>query len=81
MTLPEAEQHLSLALEAAVARFGTDWPGEEDFDDLQRRAVAAVEPGGAEPDGVQPDGVQSGGVEPGGIEPGGIEPGAAGSPR
>ncbi|MCR8670499.1 histidine phosphatase family protein [Agrococcus sp. HG114] len=27
----------------AVERFGTDWPGEEDFDDLQRRAVAAID--------------------------------------
>ena len=32
-----------LTKEQAVERFGTDWPGEEDFDDLQRRAVAAVD--------------------------------------
>ncbi len=32
-----------LTKEEAVARFGTDWPGEEAFDDLQRRAVAAVD--------------------------------------
>jgi broad specificity phosphatase PhoE len=27
----------------AIARFGTDWPGEEAFEALQRRAVAAVD--------------------------------------
>lgn len=27
----------------AIARFGDDWPGEESYDDLQRRAVAAVD--------------------------------------
>ncbi|UOW01394.1 histidine phosphatase family protein [Agrococcus sp. SCSIO52902] len=32
-----------LTKEQAVERFGTDWPGEEDFDDLQRRAVAAID--------------------------------------
>ena len=32
-----------LTKEQAVERFGTDWPGEEDFDALQRRAVAAVD--------------------------------------
>ena len=32
-----------LTKEQAVERFGNDWPGEEDFDDLQRRAVAAVD--------------------------------------
>jgi probable phosphoglycerate mutase len=32
-----------LTKEQAVGRFGSDWPGEEDFDDLQRRAVAAVD--------------------------------------
>ena len=32
-----------LTREEAIARFGTDWPGEEDFDDLQRRAVAAID--------------------------------------
>lgn len=32
-----------LTKEQAVERFGTDWPGEEAFDDLQRRAVAAVD--------------------------------------
>jgi broad specificity phosphatase PhoE len=32
-----------LTKEEAVERFGTDWPGEEDFGDLQRRAVAAVD--------------------------------------
>ena len=32
-----------LTKEEAVARFGDDWPGEEDFYDLQRRAVAAVD--------------------------------------
>ncbi len=32
-----------LTKEEAQARFGTDWPGEEDFDDLQRRAVDAVD--------------------------------------
>lgn len=32
-----------LTKERALERFGTDWPGEEDFDDLQRRAVAAVD--------------------------------------
>lgn len=32
-----------LTKEQAVERFGTEWPGEEDFDHLQRRAVAAVD--------------------------------------
>lgn len=32
-----------LTAEEAVARFGEDWPGEEEFDDLQRRAVAAID--------------------------------------
>lgn len=32
-----------LTKDEAIARFGTDWPGEEDFDDLQRRAVAAID--------------------------------------
>jgi uncharacterized phosphatase len=39
-----------LTKDEAVERFGTEWPGEEDFDDLQRRAVAAVdEVAGAHP--------------------------------
>ena len=32
-----------LTKEEAVARFGTDWPGEESFEELQRRAVAAID--------------------------------------
>ncbi|WP_072314402.1 histidine phosphatase family protein [Agrococcus sp. Marseille-P2731] len=32
-----------LTKEEAVARFGDEWPGEESFEDLQRRAVAAVD--------------------------------------
>lgn len=32
-----------LTKEEALERFGDDWPGEESFDDLQRRAVAAID--------------------------------------
>lgn len=32
-----------LTKDEAIARWGEDWPGEEDFDHLQRRAVAAVD--------------------------------------
>ncbi len=32
-----------LTKEEALERFGTEWPGEEDFDDLQRRAVEAID--------------------------------------
>lgn len=32
-----------LTKEEAVERFGDDWPGQESFDDLQRRAIAAID--------------------------------------
>ncbi|SFS07777.1 probable phosphoglycerate mutase [Agrococcus baldri] len=32
-----------LTKEEAIERFGTDWPGQEGFEELQRRAVAAIE--------------------------------------
>lgn len=32
-----------LTKQEALERFGTEWPGEEDFDDLQRRAVEAID--------------------------------------
>jgi uncharacterized phosphatase len=32
-----------LTKDEAIARFGTDWPGQESYEQLQRRAVAAID--------------------------------------